>query len=319
MLFNKKAGSEDRVNVASAYWLWRSKVDRNNTIEQFYFYKNLAHDADFKKYLDRILEEFTDEAKKLGSLMNKYSIAVSNPSPADQNFVSNTEIVNDQLIAETLYRFMRLDVNLLMMGMKETPTNEIAFDYLRKLAINSMRRIDKYILFMKAKKWLFLPPEYRDVSEEASDGPISTNSVYLLWDHLIFRQMNARLTQILSVYVIDPAFNALLTAGIKVLQLQIKDLQQKLLHYGIVIPKGYPEETVKPNDKAMYGDKFIFNHILRGMQDAVALHGTAVQEIITNDKLRKYFIELVEDELQFIDRMVKFGKERSWTYLIPVY
>lgn len=220
-------------------------------------------------------------------------------------------------IAEVLFRFMRLDISVLMVGMKETPTNEDIYEYIGQLARTAINRIDDYIEYLKSKNWVYFPPPYRHANPEIEE--VAAHTIYLLWDHLVFRYTNIRLSQIFSVYVDDQVFNAMLTAGIEVLQAEAKSLEKELLHFGCTLPKPYPSVTVKPQDKGMYDDRFIFNQILRGIQDAVALHGETIQDVITNERLRKLFIKLTFRELSLLDKMIKYGKSQGWTNRTPEF
>jgi hypothetical protein len=315
VFFNKKAKADDKLNVASSHILWRSLVDRNISIEHLQVLKNFIYDNDFKDYLENTLKEYKNEVNKLVDLLNKYSITAPDPSPRNQNVQVSSEILNDKDIAEVLLRFMRLDTNILMLGLKEIPTNQDVYDYVGHLAKTAINRIDAYIDYLKKKKWIYIPPRYRHANPETEE--VGGVTIYLLWDHLIFRYNNIRLTQIFSVYVTDPELNALLTAGIKILQTEAKFLEDELLYFGITLPKPYASVTVKPQDKDMFDDRFIFNQILRGMQDAVALHGTTISEVIINDKLRKLFIKLTFRELSLINKMINYGKLQGWTFITP--
>ncbi len=317
MLFNNKAEARDKLNVQSSHILWRSLVDRNISLEHFQVLKNFVYDKDFKDYLENTLKEYKNEADKLLSLLNKHSIAGPDPSPRNQNVKVSSEVLNDHSIAEVMLRFMRLDINILMLGLKEIPTNQDVYDYVGHLAKKAINRIDAYIEFLKKKKWIYLPPKYRQANPGTEE--VAGHTIYLLWDHLIFRYNNIRLTQIFSVYVNDPVFNAMLTAGIKVLQREVKSLEDELMYFGVTLPKPYPSITVKPQDKDMFDDRFIFNQIIRGMQDAVALHGTSISEVITHDKLRKLFIKLTFRELSLIDKMINYGKSQGWTFITPEF
>lgn len=315
MLFNKKTGVSGNINVESAYMLWRSLVDRNITSETYNILKNYIYDSEFRDYLKELIEDIKNEKDMLNKLLGKFNIVGPDPSPSDQNTGVRPELIDDQLISEVFYRFMRLDVNLLMLSMKETPTDVNIFDIFMKLVKSSINRIDSYIRFAKSKNWIYIPPVYRHVNSNSKD--IAINGIALLWDHLVFRYNNIRLTQIASVYAQDKAFEVLLTVGIKILQKQAKEIEEKLLYYGVVIPKAYPSETVEPNDKEMFEDRFMFNLILRGMQDAVALHGSAIQEVIRNDDLRKFFIKLTFNELSTLGDFTKFGLMKGWVNLTP--
>lgn len=185
MLFNKKAGVLDKINVESSHMIWRSLVDRNITIEHFNVLKNFVHDKEFKGYLEKKIKEYKREADKLVELINNYSLPSPDPSSVDQNIPTTTGIFRDMNIAETLMRFMRLDISVLMMSMKETPTNKDIYEFVMHLARAAINRIDDYIEYMKSKNWLYLSPEYRHANPETER--VADETIYLLWDHLIFR------------------------------------------------------------------------------------------------------------------------------------
>lgn len=86
-------------------------------------------------------------------------------------------------IAETLMRFMRLDISVLMMSMKETPTNEDVYKFVMQLARKAIDRIDEYIEYMKKKNWLYISPEYRHANPGTEK--VADETIYLLWDHLV--------------------------------------------------------------------------------------------------------------------------------------
>lgn len=85
MLFNKKAGVHDKLNVQSSHMIWRSLVDRNITLEHFNVLKNFVYDQEFRKYLEKKLKEYKHERDQLVELTNKYSLPCPSPSPVDQN------------------------------------------------------------------------------------------------------------------------------------------------------------------------------------------------------------------------------------------
>lgn len=317
MLLTKKL-SEEKLNVEEAYLIWRTLVDRYITIEHFNILKNHAHDQDFKKRLQKIIEDFEGEVKTLEDTTIKFEIKGPDKAPRDQNSSVNPEAFTDQGIAEVLHRFMRLDVNLLFLSLKNTATNEEIMELSNKLTKNSVKRIDSYIKYMKTKNWLFMPPDYVKKNEEAA-GDVAINEIFLLWDHLVYRYNNIRLTQIYSAYTEDKVFAELLSAGVKLLKGQAKDIEDKLLYYGVTLPKAYAESAPVPKGNQLNDDRFMFNHIYRGIQDALALHGSAVQEIIRNDDLRAFFMDLTFSEMDVMVRMTKYGNANGWTNKVPLF
>lgn len=63
----------------------------------------------------------------------------------------------------------------------------------------------------------------------------------------------------------------------------------------------------------------MFQMILNGMENATALHGSSIQEFIVNDQLRNFFIKLLFEEIDLINKFIKYGKLKGWIQNIPMY
>lgn len=55
------------------------------------------------------------------------------------------------------------------------------------------------------------------------------------------------------------------------------------------------------------------------MKDALSLQGAMIGEMIVNDGLRSFFIDLCYEELDLIDKMAQYGKFKGWVINEPVY
>lgn len=128
-----------------------------------------------------------------------------------------------------------------------------------------------------------------------------------------------RQTQIYASYAADSELKLLLDTGTKILKKQVADLERKLLYFGVALPEPYTNIVPTPETTELIEDRYIFNTVLKGMQNAVALQGMAIQDIIVNDSIRNYFINLTLDEIDMMTKMYKFGKLRGWVFVPPVY
>jgi len=171
---------------------------------------------------------------------------------------------------------------------------------------------------MKVKKWVEFPPQYPYTQPNVKDK-IGAADIYLLWEHLIYRYNNIRQTQIFSSYAADSELKLLLDTGTKILKKQASDLETKLTYYGVSLPEPYTNIVSTPETTELIEDRYIFNTVLMGMQNAIALQGMAIQDIIVNDSIRNYFINLTLDEIDMMNKMFKFGKLRGWGFVPPVY
>jgi hypothetical protein len=318
-LFKQTTPTEQaKIGVHEAYTIWRSLIDRYVFIDHFNQLKNYTHDQDFLKYLKQIIKDFKEETSKLEEVCRVYSIPSPDPSIRDKHTTGNSEIVADRDTAEVVYRFLRVDLNILLLGLKSSYINDTIKKFLIHLTKKAIQRVDKYVKYIKSRNWVETPPLYPFVPPEIPEK-VAINEVHLLFDHLTFRYNNIHQTSLFSNLASDKEFQLLLEVGTKILEKQIKDLEEKLLYFGINLPKPYPINVPVPASKEMLKDRFMYNIVFRGIQDAMVLHGTAISEVIVNDKLRKMFIDLTFEELSMMDKIDKYGKIKGWVFQVPTF
>lgn len=320
MLFsdNPRKTEQVKISINGAYTLWRSLIDRYVFIDHFNHLKNFVHDRDLVIYVTRIIDESKDEAVEIEKLCQKFGITSPLPNTKDQNVQGNSEIVKDREVAQVLYRFLRLDLNILLLGLKGYYTNDNVKEFLMKLLKHEMNRLDKFVRYMKVKNWIEAPPLYPYIDPKVKEK-VAINEVFLLFDHLIQRYSNIRQTRYYTEAAADTDLKALFALGINVLERQIKQLEDILLEYGITLPNPNPVHVNTLESKEGVDDRFLYNMVFRGMQDTMVLHGTAISEIVVNDSLRKFFIDLSMSELFMLDKMDKYGKLKGWSYVTPSY
>jgi hypothetical protein len=134
-----------KIGVNGAYTLWRSLVDRYVFIDHFNQQKNYTHDQDFLLYLTQIISDFKEEAANIEKLCSEFSIPSPRPSAKDQNVAGNSEVVKDKETAEVVFRFIRLDLNIQLLGLKASFINDDVKAFLLKLTKNAMERVDKEV------------------------------------------------------------------------------------------------------------------------------------------------------------------------------
>jgi len=107
--------------------------------------------------------------------------------------------------------------------------------------------------------------------------------------------------------------------GVWILQNDAKALEDKLVYFGVSLPKHYTNITVSPEDKTIVSDKYLLNTIMRGMRNAIALHTSSLQEVIVNDKLRKFFMDLTYNEVSYLGKFTKYEKVKGWVFPTPAF
>ena len=315
---NPRKNEARKIGCMQTYTLWRCLFDRYILIDTFNELKNFIHDKDFFVHVTKTLEDYQDECQKLEKLLEKYGIPGPEPGLRDVNVSGNSEVVKDKGTAQRLYLAMSVDTMRLMHALKDQFINDDIREFTTELAKTALRRVDSYISYIKLKNWLSLPPLYPNTSAKTNEV-IAANEVYLLFEHLAYRYQNSRQTLIYSAITRHEEFAALLKNGIKILEKEIKTIEEKLLEFGISLPKRY--SVIEPlfENKDIVDDRYMYNNILRGMKDALSLHGSLISEITANDDLRKFFMKLTFDEMSYIDKFTKIGKLRGWILEEPVF
>ncbi len=320
MIFGKNPRQVEslKLDTNEGYALWRAYTDMNLSIGHMSHLNNYIHDTDFLVYLSKTIEDLKKECHTVEKLMQKYSIAGPEPAVEKHKTAGNSEILNDQDSAEILYRFMRQDVNSMALSLKYPPTNDDIWLFMAGLTKSALYRIDNHIKYMKLKNWLIEPPLYPYVPPDNHEK-VATNEIVLLWEHLVIRYHSIRKLQNFLTLASDTDLIALLKMTIELNQKNSNTLEDKLVYYGVSLPKHYSNIIVNSKDKTMVTDRFIFGSMAQIIRDAIVLHVSFIQEVVVNDKLRQYFIDLSLGEIDYIHEFNKFGKVKGWLFTTPIF
>ncbi|MDR3540674.1 MAG: hypothetical protein P4L69_06845 [Desulfosporosinus sp.] len=77
--------------------------------------------------------------------------------------------------------------------------------------------------------------------------------------------------------------------------------------------------VMSPIDPETIKDKFMYRNILSWELTSLDIHVRAIIETIRNDSLRKLWSELLNTELEYYDKYLKYGKMKGWTRVVPIY
>lgn len=320
MLFNRGPieTNQTTINVYSAYALWRLLSNRYFIMDEARTVGNFIHDLDFKHIVQSQIQSYQKEVDTLISLLNLYGIPGPTPAIAGSHATGNSQAITDREIAQLLFRFMQGDISLILEAVRGTTTNDNILDKLIKMADKSLRKLSDFIIYLKLKGWVDVPPLYPYIPPKLNEK-VATNEIFLLFDHLIFRYNSTQYTKVVAEFAVDPDLKAILKAGVVILERQIKDVETILDRYAITLPPSYSPIIPKPDDTQILEDRFIFNVVFMGIRNASMLHGLTLKEIIVNDRLRKFFLKLTNQELKLFSNMVRYGKVKGWINVIPIY
>lgn len=320
-MFFRKSSTESAqtlINVMSAHGLWKLLSHRFYILNQMRIIDNFVHDHDFKFLIERIMKSYQNEANELLQLMTQYNVPGLTPPTEGRHVIGNSQVITDRSIAHALLLFMQADITVFLEMIRGATTNDDIMAKFIKMADEAFEKLSNFIIYLKFKGWVDLPPLYPYIPEHLNEK-VAANEIYLLFDHLVSRYNSIQYTKIMSGYVSDPDFRMVLEMGMNALEDQSKQLEHRLNHYGVPLPNRFSPIIPTPEDKQILEDRFIFNVVLVGVENATMLHGSALKEVIVNDQLRAFFRKLTFDELEFVARMVKYGKLKGWMNEIPIY
>lgn len=315
---NKAAKARDQVGAEEAHRMWRIVKHRYLIIDHTNTLVNFIHDLEFKLILNRLVQDWSKDIKILENELNKYSVPSPIPNLSDVNVSGNPEMIRDCQTARIVHMFLARDVDILIDSFRDAYVNDDVFNLFKELSEKAFRRLDKFIRYVKVKGWIDFPPQYVNHQADTQER-IDSTTIFNLWHHLSFRYIAIHLTKLSLSLTNDMDFKFVLTEGIDHMQRQTKLLEKELLKYGVMLPERYPEVMPTPDSSEHVEDQYLFTLILEGMKNAVTLQAMAIKETITNDRLRRLFVNLVFEELDLITLLIKYGKLKGWVLKPPMY
>lgn len=318
MLFGNTSTKAMEINASEAHNLWDLLKANYLAVELMQIWENFAHDKEFKHIIRSFINDFGKDIQTLEGELRKYGIAGADKNRKAVNTSANTEVLYDEFIAQEFFIFAQENVEQLLRALRTTTTS----DHLRNLFMNftkkAIERLDKIIVYLNLKGWLDVPPLYLQAPAYAR-GKIAAGGAFHLWDHLTFRYDNISQTEIYHAFDKDGEFKAMIKTGLqKTLKMQADMLEKELMYYGIPLPKR-PKNYAISDSSEILDDDHMFRMLLAGIQGAAVLHAQALKQTTLEDRLRKIFKDLLLEELEYVDHMIKFGKLKGWLHPVPEY
>jgi hypothetical protein len=197
-------------------------------------------------------------------------------------------------------------------------TNDPVRAIIKKMTLATLDEADKMIKYLTIKGWLSTPPIYKHLPEDITEK-IGTAEAANLWDHLTLRYDNFKTTEIFLNVTHDLDFKALMEMGKIQLTKQISILEKELKHFGIPLPKKPGKITLHITNTEVLDDDYMYRILIGAFQGAAIMHAQSFKECTVNDRVRYIFKELLTDEINFIDKFLKYGKLKGWLNPSPTY
>ena len=311
----KRDESLDIQEAFNIYSLLRARYISTQTVQLF---KNFVHDVDWEIILDGFQKHFEKQIVILEELGEHFRITMPNRPPTDVKFATRINDVTDDFIYKTIYHDLTAQLMSLIDAVRSVSTN----DNLRHIIIQDLtvhfEDFDTLYKFGKLKGWEETYPTYKTAINQ-SEEPLSSSEGFHVWDHITMRYEQIELIGIFSSFAHDTEFKVILDHGLYIYNKQLKNLKKLALKLNVPLPNRPALPVTSPIDPETITDRFMYRIILSWELDSLDAHVRAIIETIRNESLRKLWTGLLNAELGYYDKYLKYGKMKGWTRVVPIY
>jgi hypothetical protein len=309
---------EDTIDIQESYNIYSLLRARYVSTQTVQLFKNFVHDIDWEIVLDGFQKNFEEQIDNLEKLGDKFRIIMPNRPPVDVKFATRINDITDNYIYKKIYHDLVAQLMSLSHAVRSTSTN----DNLRHIIIKDLKVHfeDFNILykFGKLKGWEETYPTYKTAIPQEKEA-LSTSEAFHIWDHTVMRYEQIELIGIFSSFVHDTEFKVILQHGLYIYNKQVKKLEELALKLNVPLANKSALPVTSPIDPEMITDKFMYRIILSWQLSSLDAHLRAIIETIRNEPLRKLWTELLDSELAYYDKFLKYGKMKGWTRVVPIY
>ncbi|MBU3111122.1 DUF3231 family protein [Clostridium lacusfryxellense] len=317
-LIKKVTKRDDVIDIQEAYNIYgllRARYVSTQTVQLF---KNFVHDVSWEVVLNEFQKNFENQINNLEKLGEKFRIIMPNRPPVDVKFATRLNDVTDDYIYKKIYHDLVAQLMSLSHAVRSSSTN----DNLRGIIIQDLKThfqdFDILYKFGKLKGWEEAYPTYKTAILQEKEA-LSTSEAFHIWDHIVMRYEQIELIGVFSSFAHDTEFKVILQHGSYVYNKQVKKLEDLALKLNIPLPNRSALPVTTPIDPEMITDKFMYRIILSWQLSALDAHLRAIIETIRNESLRKLWTSLLDVELAYYDKYLKYGKMKGWTRVVPIY
>jgi hypothetical protein len=317
-LIKKGKKREDTIDIQEAfniYNLLRARYVSTQTVQLF---KNFVHDLGWEIILNKFQKNFERQIKKLEELGEDFRIIMPNRPPLDVKFATRINDITDEYIYKKIYHDLVAQLMSLIHAVRSTSTNDNLRDILIQDLTIHFEDFDTLYKFGKLKGWEETYPVYK-TSINQLEEQLSTSEAFHIWDHITMRYEQIELMGVFSNFAHDTEFKVILQHGLYIYNKQVNKLEQLALKLNVPLPNRPALPVLSPIDPETVTDKFMYRIILSWELSSLDTHVRAIIETIRNDSLRKLWSGLLNTELEYYDKYLKYGKMKGWTRVVPIY
>ena len=317
-LIKKVKKRDDVIDIQEAfniYSLLRARYVSTQTVQLF---KNFVHDVGWEVILDKFQKNFETQIDNLEKLGEKFRIIMPNRPPVDVKFATRLNDITDDYIYKKIYHDLVAQLMSLTHAVRSTSTNDNLRNIIIQDLIGHFEDFDTLYKFGKLKGWEETYPTYKTAITQEKEQ-LSTSEAFHIWDHIVMRYEQIELIGIFASFAHDTEFKVILQHGSYIYNKQVKKLENIALKLNIPLPNRSALPVTTPIDPEMITDKFMYRIILSWELASLDAHVRATIETIRNEPLRKLWSGLLNSELEYYDKYLKYGKMKGWTRIVPIY
>ncbi|TGE36341.1 DUF3231 family protein [Desulfosporosinus fructosivorans] len=317
-ILKKFKGEQERLDIQEAFNIYNLLRARYVSAQTVQLFKNFVHDIDWEIILDKFMKHFDKQIVILEELGEEYRIMMPSRPPLDIKFATSINDITDEYIYKKIYHDLIAELMSLIHAVRSSSTN----DNLRHIIIQDLTThfedFDILYKFGKLKGWEESYPVYKTALPQQKEQ-LSTSEAFHIWDHINLRYEQIELIGIFISFAHDTEFKVILQHGIYIFNKQVNHLEQIALKLNVPLPNRPTLPVMSPIDPETIKDKFMYRNILSWELTSLDTHVRAIIETIRNDALRKLWSELLNTELEYYDKYLKYGKMKGWTKVVPIY
>ena len=309
---------KDLIDIQEAfniYNLLRARYVSSQTVQLF---KNFVHDADWQIVLEGFEKHFDKQIETLEKVGERFRIIMPSRPPLNVKFATKINDITDEYIYKKIYHDLIAELMSLIHAIRSTSTNDNLRAIIIKDLITHFEDFDTLYKFGKLKGWEETYPVYKTAVPHQEEQ-LSTSEAFHIWDHINLRYEQVELIGIFINFAHDTEFKAILQHGLYIFNKQVSHLEQVALKLNVPLPNRPTLPVMSPIDPETIKDKFMYRNILSWELTSLDTHVRAIIETIRNDSMRKLWSGLLNTELEYYDKYLKYGKMKGWTRVVPIY
>ncbi len=317
-IFKKVKSENEHIDIQEAfniYNLLRARYVSTQTVQLF---KNFVHDVGWEIILDGFMKNFDRQIAILEELGETFRIAMPGRPPLDIKFSTSINDITDDYIYKKIYHDMVAQLMSLIHAVRSSSTNDNLRNIIIKDLTTHFADFDTLYKFGKLKGWEETYPVYKTAIPHQEEQ-LATSEAYHIWDHINLRYEQIELMGLFASFAHDTEFKVILQHGLYVFNKQVNNLEQLALKLNVPLPNRPSLPVTSPIDPETITDRFMYRNILSWELTSLDTHVRAIIETIRNESLRKLWMELLNTELEYYDKYLKYGKMKGWTRVVPIY